>query len=285
MVPFKKAALLTAVVACVAAQAFAFVSRTSDSFSSGTSTPLFLVGRVAVHDPRILDVTGNYLLEGSQHEVELNLIQDPRGMLRAFAYVSRPDSETSVAMRLNGRLNVASTGPLTMQLGNAPMILGLPRLGTSANLVTTRPIVTIAGPLQGPAFRLMVNIRNVGTTETFVATLEPVKRARGFMVADGAPTRVAPNVFRSLRRLNFPWGSTSLPAVQNNGPGSRITFRIPDWQVFTRFLFAPFHMNLIGTATEGEFVVTRNTVRLGYGLLEVRPENTVVFESEPVTSQ
>lgn len=242
-----------------------------------TQTPPFLIGKVEVGDPRVLDVTGRYVLEGQLHRITLNVVQDRRGFLVGRAFVQNVDpavtpnvTATSVPVYLNGKLTVTSTGPLTLRLGNVPHILA-----NTADRITTRPTVTINGVLQGPAFRVRVGVFNIGPNETFESQILPINPIRGFVVNDAPSWRMGPNIWKSNRKVLMPWGPVWTNAVQTRD-GDKYLLRMPDYMGLGFPTFGVFGMRLAGVVTDDVWETKLNQVKLGYGQILVRPEETTV---------
>jgi hypothetical protein len=259
-----------------------------------TSAP-FIIGKVTVRDSRILDVTGSpYEFDGANHDIRVGLIQDPRGNLISTGTVVLSDGTTR-PIRLTGRLNVVSTGPVTFVLHNQPFLPPQPPQPALSPLSatppgdsvvpTSGPLLAIFGVLEGPEFRCRVVAKGFAPDldEEFDAPLRPKKPGRGLVVQPAPVRQIAPGVFASLRRIDLPWGPVFLPAVQRPAMGKGIMFSIPDHRRRAiPVLRLPFGLEIVGMPNgQGGFDVDLSRVMLPYGSLLARPDDTEVLPLAP----
>ncbi|MCX7718826.1 MAG: hypothetical protein N2111_10565 [Candidatus Sumerlaeaceae bacterium] len=278
-------ALMATLAICALVMPAALSAQSSDPTTSGP----FVIGKVTVKDPRILDVTGTpYEFDGVNHDIVLGLVQDPRGNLISTGVVTLSEGTTR-PVRLTGRLNVISTGPLTFVLHNQPFQPQPPQPAPASDVSmtpTSGPLLIISGVLAGPEFRCRVVAKDFapGLGEEFDAPLLPKKPVRGFVVQPAPVRQIAPGVFVSLRRIDLPWGQILLPAVQRPALGKGIVFQIPDQRrKGTPVLRLPFGLEVVGMPDGlGGFQVDMSRVMLPYGMLLVPPADTEVLPLAPL---
>jgi hypothetical protein len=286
------AATLTASITCGSAAIGTPPPPGPPPMDTGTT---YVLGKIQCTANRILSVSGQYTLDSTTHSLQLRIVQDPRGVLVSTGTITiKETGETTGPFNLTGRLGLASTSaPLSLSLAGGmmpppppqpvPQMVGPgPNPGPGPGTpMTSGPRVMIQGRLAGDAFDLNVAVDGFGPPSRFMTRLLPVNPMRGFVISDAQSRLYWPGILSSRRVVNLPYGTFTVPAMQVNRTGFTM-FLMPN----TSPMMAPptpgmpFGIQLFGVVANNVFNITRNTVTVGYGTMDVPADKMTISPSE-----
>lgn len=293
--PLSARALAGLFAATAVASASAASSRPDPRPTTGT---LFGVGEVRVEDPRILDLSGEYTLGAeTTAPVRVNIVQDARGRLTG-SYRPLTNAVATTITPAMGFLSVERGRPLVLEFrgqAGGPPPPPPPRDGTAAPATADHPTsgprppqpppahasaLLLRGVLQGDGFAAHVDLVTSGVGRAvYNARLTPLKTARGLRISDEPAVRLGNNTLVSTRTATFPWGTLRIDAAERADRGRTLLearAQRPPRGSFSA-VPPPFNLSLHGAAaTAGGFNVYRDTIALGYGVIDATSTTRVL---------
>lgn len=220
----------------------------------------YSIGQIIVTDSRIVDLTGDYLLEtlivaddgtSATTSVSLALVQDGRGQLVGTAVVTNFDGSV-VELPVVGGLELSGDGNLTLNLEGA-----LPD-GTAS--------LAISGIWDGAAFQSVVMVTNLGEVISYDAVIVPANMIVGFIIEAPLSEQVIGNKVWSDRTVVLPWGNEVVRSQLMTKKGMKFMMHSGN-----------FGIDLRGNVDDAGLVdLSRAKLHLGYGSLWLDPATVEV---------
>ncbi len=220
----------------------------------------FRIGQVIITDGRIVDLTGDYLLEAEiiegdgtvlETSTALSLVQDSRGQLVGTALVTFPDGR-EVEVPVVGEMD-SSDGVLTLHLEGA-----LPDDSAS---------IHIDGTYDGTAFQSDVTVTDLELEYTYPAVLVPSNTVVGFVIEAPTSEQIIDNKVWSDRTVVLPWGTEVVRSQLMNKKGFKFMMHSDT-----------FGIDLRGTVNDaGEVTLSRAKLHLAYGDIWLDPATVEII--------
>lgn len=257
------------------AVALATVTGAAFAGTATTSTAAWGVGEVQIHDPRILDLSGEYDLVGTTHSIHLRIVQDLRGHLITTATVTENLDNVTTSLPMLGGINANGKSPLNLLLAGARRPPRPPQNSNGGILPPLPPLrgipaAEIRGRLIGDHFHLFVDVHGLDGASRFQADLTPQNPARGAVVSDSAAVAGPNGSLVTTRTITLPSSVHHMRGIEaRRGIADRLTVGLPAVQRSSVFSPPPFGMELQGAIdSSNTFHKRKNIVRVGYGNLD-----------------
>lgn len=227
--------------------------------NAGTDSA-FRIGEVIVTDSRIVDLTGDYLLEAeviaddgttATTSATIALVQDSRGQIVGNAAITMPDGEV-VEVPVVGELG-SSEGALTLHL--------------EGTLADGSASIVLDGDFDGTAFQSEVILTDGDLVYTYDAALVPSNAVIGFIIEAAESEQIIGNKVWSDRTVVLPWGNEVVRSQLMNKKGFKFMMHSGN-----------FGIDLRGTVdADGVVTLSRAKLHLGYGDFWLDPATVSVL--------
>lgn len=226
----------------------------------------FSIAEVIVTDSRIVDLTGDYMLESvlvaddgttATTSASVALVQDSRGRLVGTALITMPDGAV-VEVPVVGHLQLSGQTNLDVHL--------------EGELPDGSASVHIDGSWDSSAFQSVVTVMNFEEEFSYDAVIIPVNTVVGFIIEAPLSEQVIGNKVWSDRTVVLPWGNEVVRSQLMNKKGFKFMMHSGN-----------FGIDLRGTADDtGVVSLSRAKLHLGYGSLWLDPATVEVIPAVPV---